>query len=71
MRRLFGAPFRALARTVKRIRNTTLCLGLCPALASGAPAYGPELQGFDYPYPVATFAFFSQRQDMHMAYMDV
>jgi pimeloyl-ACP methyl ester carboxylesterase len=35
------------------------------------PAYGPELQGFDYPYPVQTFTFMSQRQEMHMAYMDV
>ena len=25
------------------------------------PAYGPELQGFDYPYPVQDFAFESQR----------
>ena len=44
---------------------------ICPALAFGAPAYGPELQGFDYPYPVATFEFTSQQQSMHMAYMDV
>lgn len=44
---------------------------LCPALACGAPAYGPELQGFDYPHPVASFEFSSQGEDMHMAYMDV
>ncbi len=36
-----------------------------------APAYGPELQGFDYPYPVGRFAFSSQRQVLRMAYMDV
>ncbi len=35
------------------------------------PAYGPELQGFDYPYPVRNFSFTSQRQMMQMAYMDV
>ncbi len=35
------------------------------------PAYGPELQGFDYPYPVARFAFTSQRQVVRMAYLDV
>ncbi|BAN24924.1 putative hydrolase protein transmembrane Alpha/beta hydrolase family fold protein [Caballeronia insecticola] len=35
------------------------------------PAYGPELQGFDYPYPVASFALTSQRQVVRMAYMDV
>jgi len=48
-----------------------LGLAVFPALALGASAYGPELQGFDYPYPVAQFEFSSQRQKMHMAYMDV
>ena len=46
-------------------------LAMFPALAFGATAYGPELQGFDYPYPVARFEFSSQREQMHMAYMDV
>jgi pimeloyl-ACP methyl ester carboxylesterase len=43
------------------------------AAADGAtkPAYGPELEGFDYPYPVQHFAFDSQRQALQMAYMDV
>ncbi len=45
-------------------------LSLPPALAQ-APSYGPELEGFDYPYPVRQFAFASQSQDLHMAYMDV
>ena len=36
-----------------------------------APVYGPELEGFEYPYPVARFGFASQRQALHMAYMDV
>lgn len=35
------------------------------------PAYGPELQGFDYPHPVHDFSFTSQGQTLHMAYMDV
>jgi pimeloyl-ACP methyl ester carboxylesterase len=34
-------------------------------------AYGPELQGFEYPYPVEEFDFTSQAQSLHMAYMDV
>jgi pimeloyl-ACP methyl ester carboxylesterase len=38
-----------------------------PAIA----AYGPQLQGFDYPYPVQDFAFPSQGHVLHMAYMDV
>jgi pimeloyl-ACP methyl ester carboxylesterase len=42
------------------------------AFADDNPAtYGPELQGFAYPYPVAQFEFSSQRQSLHMAYMDV
>ncbi len=53
---------------------------LVGALAAGAPgvaaaedtaAYGPELQGFEYPWPVSYFAFTSQGEAMHMAYMDV
>ena len=48
-----------------------LALAVLPGLAFSASAYGPELQGFDYPYPVAQFEFSSQREKMHMAYMDV
>jgi pimeloyl-ACP methyl ester carboxylesterase len=39
--------------------------------AEKAPAYGPELEGFDYPFPVQRFAFTSQRQSLQMAYIDV
>ena len=35
------------------------------------PAYGPELEGFAYPAPVAHFTFTSQREALSMAYMDV
>jgi pimeloyl-ACP methyl ester carboxylesterase len=35
------------------------------------PAYGPELEGFDYPFPVEHFTFISQRQSLQMAYLDV
>jgi pimeloyl-ACP methyl ester carboxylesterase len=38
---------------------------------SPAPAYGPELEGFDYPYPVKQYRFTSQGAALHMAYMDV
>ena len=47
-----------------------LALGLVAA-AADEPVYGPELQGFDYPYPVRDYAFDSQRQGLHTAYMDV
>jgi pimeloyl-ACP methyl ester carboxylesterase len=46
-------------------------LSLAPAIAAEAPAYGPELEGFDYPYPVKQFAFASQGENLHMACMDV
>jgi pimeloyl-ACP methyl ester carboxylesterase len=48
-----------------------LGLAMFPTLAFGITAYGPELQGFEYPYPVARFQFSSQREQMHMVYMDV
>jgi pimeloyl-ACP methyl ester carboxylesterase len=50
-----------------------LAIGAACASAACAdtPSYGPELQGFSYPYPVAQFDFPSQRQTLHMAYMDV
>ncbi len=43
-----------------------------PALAaSDTPTYGPQLQGFQYPYPVHHFDFQSQGQSLQMGYMDV
>ena len=36
-----------------------------------SPAYGPELEGFSYPWPVLKFEFVSQGVSLHMAYMDV
>lgn len=51
---------------------------LALALPAGAsaqplplPAYGPELEGFAYPFPVARFTFTSQRQPLQMAYLDL
>ncbi|GJD50143.1 2-hydroxy-6-oxo-6-phenylhexa-2,4-dienoate hydrolase [Methylobacterium crusticola] len=48
---------------------------LSALLASSAgaqeAAYGPELEGFDYPYPVQRHAFPSQGQEVSMAFMDV
>jgi len=39
--------------------------------SADGPAYGPELQGFNYPAPVEQFEFTSQQQTLHMAYMDI
>src|SRR3569833_3764608 len=45
---------------------------LCAFYAHAADVvYGGELQGFDYPYPVAHFKFSSQGAALDMAYMDV
>lgn len=41
------------------------------AETAGEPVYGTELQGYEYPYPVHQYEFSSQRQTLHMAYMDV
>ncbi len=35
------------------------------------PVYGPRLEGFDYPWPIALYRFQSQSQGLEMAYMDV
>ncbi len=41
------------------------------AQAADKLSYGAELEGFDYPWPVQQFEFNSQRNQLHMAYMDV
>ncbi|MFM0739888.1 alpha/beta hydrolase [Paraburkholderia xenovorans] len=38
---------------------------------NAGPAYGPELQGFNYPAPVGQYDFTSQGVALHMAYMDI
>jgi pimeloyl-ACP methyl ester carboxylesterase len=35
------------------------------------PEYGPQLQGFEYPYTVKHFAFESQGKSLQMGYMDI
>ena len=46
-------------------------LACLPLSALAAPTYGPRLEGFDYGYPVKTFALESQQQPLEMAYLDV
>jgi pimeloyl-ACP methyl ester carboxylesterase len=48
----------------------SLALSGASAIADEGPAYGPELEGFDYPLPVQRFVFQSQRQQVQMAYLD-
>jgi pimeloyl-ACP methyl ester carboxylesterase len=35
------------------------------------PTYGPELEAFEYAFPVQRFDLQSQRQSLHMSYLDV
>jgi pimeloyl-ACP methyl ester carboxylesterase len=46
-------------------------LGSPASAADDGPAYGPELQGFEYPFPVERYRFSSQGQELEMAYLDV
>jgi len=46
-----------------------MCGGPCSAADDGA-AYGPQLEGFSYPWPVQ-YQFSSQGEALEMAYMDV
>ena len=48
-----------------------LLLAAAVAASAAEPSYGPELQGFDYPYPLHHYAFASQGESLQMAYMDV
>jgi len=49
----------------------TALLALSASAGAAEPAYGPELQGFDYPWAVHDFAFQSQGEPVVMRYMDV
>jgi pimeloyl-ACP methyl ester carboxylesterase len=68
-------PSRALASAFflgALVAAAAISMGAQPAAPSAdAPAYGPELEGFSYPWPVQNFEFVSQGLPLHMAYMDV
>jgi pimeloyl-ACP methyl ester carboxylesterase len=56
-----------------------LCFGAAVTLgapsptgaADDEPAYGPQLEGFEYPWPPSHFSFTSQGEALDMAYLDV
>jgi pimeloyl-ACP methyl ester carboxylesterase len=60
-------------RTSHTALVAALLLGSAAAASaqSADPVYGPELEGFTYPYPVQQYQFTSQGTALHMAYMDV
>jgi pimeloyl-ACP methyl ester carboxylesterase len=56
---------------ISKCHLLVMLLAFCSLTSAADSSYGPELQGFDYPYPVAHFDFPSQQQTLQMAYMDV
>ncbi|VVM97108.1 2-succinyl-6-hydroxy-2, 4-cyclohexadiene-1-carboxylate synthase [Pseudomonas fluorescens] len=60
-----------MSLTLSRWLPGLLLTAALPALAAEGPEYGPELQGFEYPYTVKHFAFESQGKSLQMGYMDV
>src|SRR3954471_14973698 len=62
---------RAPPLAAKRLAAVLLAAALALPAAAAPPTYGPELQGFDYPYPVQSFAFASQGESLAMRYIDV
>ncbi|RLK28555.1 alpha/beta fold hydrolase [Cupriavidus plantarum] len=65
----FPPLFRSLISTVALV--APLLAPLAGHAADDGPAYGAELEGFDYPAPVKRFSFTSQDEPMQMAYLDV
>ncbi|MFP1725863.1 alpha/beta fold hydrolase [Lonsdalea quercina] len=60
-----------MSRVVKRL-FLTLAVSFCGGqTVLAAPVYGPQLEGFTYPYPLHHFAFTSQGVPLEMGYMDV
>jgi pimeloyl-ACP methyl ester carboxylesterase len=60
---------RIVATMMQRLIFAFLLMLAAPAFAQ--PAYGPMLEGYDYPFPVSHYRFQSQGVAMDMAYMDV
>jgi pimeloyl-ACP methyl ester carboxylesterase len=54
------------------VTPTLVVAALAAALAAGTPpAYGPELQGFEYTHPAQSWRFESQGESVQMTYLDV
>lgn len=62
---------RLLPLAKRMVRAAALTVSVSAGALADGPAYGPELQGFDYPFPVSYFRFSSRGEAMDMAYMDV
>lgn len=65
-------PKLALALALPLALAVTLGLtGAAPAHGEPVAAYGPQLEGFEYPFPLQHFALSSQGQQLTMGFMDV
>jgi len=57
---------------LKLLLPAALCsLLFSPLAMADTPSYGPQLEGFTYPYPLKHFSFNSQGETLQMGYMDV
>jgi pimeloyl-ACP methyl ester carboxylesterase len=65
---------------VTAVQSILIAIALSVTAATAPPpnapppqetVYGPELEGFEYPFPVKQFEFTSQGAALHMAYLDV
>lgn len=59
-----------MLRTAQTLLSAGMLLAFSAAAADTTPQYGAELQGFDFRYPIAKFAFLSQSQPLTMGYID-
>src|SRR3954470_19276727 len=71
--RMAASGSRVVTGRTMHARGFPLLLLAVTSLAARADqaAYGPELEGFDYAFPVQRFQFESQRQPVQMSYLDV
>jgi pimeloyl-ACP methyl ester carboxylesterase len=66
-----GALLRAVVLSLCLAPESFPQTGAVALSADPGPAYGPQLEGFAYPWPVTLYKFQSQGQALEMAYMDV
>src|ERR1700759_3674625 len=67
----FPDPAMAYCRGMRTLTFILVMLASSAAFAQDGPAYGPMLEGYDYPFPVSQYRFTSQGVGLEMAYMDV
>ncbi|PRG83458.1 alpha/beta hydrolase [Burkholderia multivorans] len=71
-RKMLSALRTALVGAGAAAAGATAVAATVPAAAGNdGPAYGPRLEGFDYPAPLHRYAFVSQRETLEMVYLDV